>query len=77
MKVMLTKVSNTSSMFSMNHGGDKMLLMSSIATHRNFHITGLPPTCEHGDSIGQTKRCNGVCSRDQPRVRQHYKYRWF
>ena len=36
-------------------GGDKMLLMGSTATHRNFHITGLPPSCEHGDSIGQTK----------------------
>ena len=77
MKIMLTKVSNTSLVFNMSHGGDKMLLMGSIATHRNFHITGLPPSCEHGDSIGQTKRCNGVCSRDQPRVRQHYEHRWF
>ena len=41
MKIMLTKVSNTSLMFNMNHGGDKMLLMGSTATHRNFHITGL------------------------------------
>ena len=32
-----------------------MLLMGSIATHRNFHITGLPPLCEQCDSIGQTK----------------------
>ena len=64
-------------MFNMNHGGDKMLLMGSTTTHWNFHITGLPPSCEHGDSIGQTKRCNGVCSRDQPRVRQHYEHRWF
>ena len=71
------KVSNTSSMFNMNHGGDVMMLMGSIAIHRNFHITGLPPSCEHGDIIGQTKICNGVCSRDQPRVRQHYKHRWF
>ena len=71
------KVSNTSLMFNTNHGGDKMLLMGSTATHRNFHITGLPPSCEHGDSIGQTKRCNCVCSRDQPRVRQHYEHRWF
>ena len=74
---MLTQVSNTRWMFNTNHGGDKMLLMGLTATHRNFHITGLPPTSEHGDSIGQTKRCNGVCSRDQPRVRQHYEYRWF
>ena len=66
MKIMLIKVSNTSLMFNMIHGGDKMLVMDSIATHRNFHITGLPPLCEHGDSIGQTKRYNGVCSRDQP-----------
>ena len=54
-----------------------MLLMGSTTTHRDFHITGLPPSCEHGDSISQTKRCSGVCSRDQPRVRQHYEYRWF
>ena len=74
---MLTQVSNTSWMFNMNHGGDKMLLMGSTATHRNFHITGIPPLCEQCDSIGHTKRCNGVCSRDQPRVRQHYDYRWF
>ena len=49
------KVFNTRSMFNMNHGGDKMLLMGSTTTHRNFHITGLPPSCEHGDSIGQPK----------------------
>ena len=54
-----------------------MLLMGSIAIHRNFHITGLPPLREQCDSIGQTKRCNGVCSRDQQRVRQHYEHRWF
>ena len=61
----------------MNHGGDKMLLMGSTTTHRNFHITLLPPLCEQCDSIGQTKRYNGVCSRDQPRVRQHYEHCWF
>ena len=77
MKIMLTKVSNTSLMFNMNHGGVKMLLMGSTATHRNFHITGIPPLCEQCDSIGQTKRCNGVCSRVQPRIRQHYEHRWF
>ena len=71
------KVSNTSWMFNTNHGGDKMLLMGSTTTHRNFHITGLPPLCEQCDSIGQTKGCNGVCSRNQPRVRQHYEYHWF
>ena len=54
-----------------------MLLMGSIATHWNLHITGLSPSCEHSDSICQTKRCNGVCLRDQPRVRQHYEHRWF
>ena len=77
MKITLTKVSNASFMFNMNHGGEKMLLMGSIATHRNFHITRLPPLWEDGVSIGQTKRCNGVCSRDQPRVRQHYEHCWF
>ena len=49
------KVSNTSVMFNVNHGGDKMLLMGLTATHRNLHITGLPPLCEQCDSIGQTK----------------------
>ena len=49
------KVYNTSTTFNMNLGGDKMLLMGPTTTHRNFHITGLPPSCEHGDSIGQTK----------------------
>ena len=77
MKKMLTQVSNTSLMFNMNDGGDKMLLMGSTTTHRDFLITGIPPLCEQGDSIGQTKRCNGVFSRDQPWVRQHYKHRWF
>ena len=77
MKKILTQFPNTSWMFNSNHGGDKMLLMGSTATYRNFHITGLPPSCEHDDSIGQTKRCNGVCSRNQPQVREHYEYRWF
>ena len=54
MKIKLIKVSNTSIMFNMNHGGDKMLLMGSTATHQHFHITWLPSSCEHGDSIGQT-----------------------
>ena len=56
MKKMLTQVSNTSWMFNTNHGGDKMLLMGSTGTHRNFHITGLPPLCEQCDSIGQPQR---------------------
>ena len=54
-----------------------MLLMGSTTTHQYFHITGIPPLCEQGDSTGQSQRYNGVCSRDQPRVRQHYEYRWF
>ena len=57
------KVSNTSLMFNMNHGEDKMLLMSSTTSHQEFHEDGIPQLCEQGDSIGQTKRCNGVCSR--------------
>ena len=77
MKIMLIKVSNTSWMFNTNHGGDKMLLMGSTTTHLNFHITGFPPLCEQCDSIGQAKRCNGVCSRGQPRVGQHYEHRWY
>ena len=63
MKKMLTQVSNTSWMFNMDHGGDKMLLMGSTATHQNFHITELPQLCEQCDSIGQTKEYNDVCSR--------------
>ena len=76
-KALLTKFSTLGWCSTWFMGGDKMLLMGSTATHRNFHITGLPPSCEHGDSIGQTKRCSDVCSRDQPRVRQHYEHRWF
>ena len=54
-----------------------MLSMGTTTIHLGFHIHGIPRLCEQGDSIGQTKRCNGVCLRDQPRVRQHYEYRWF
>ena len=42
-------------MFIMNYGEDKMLLMGSTITHHNFHITGIRPLCEQGDSIGQAK----------------------
>ena len=77
MKKMLSKVSNTSLMFNNIMEEIRMLSMGSTTTHRNFHITGLPPSCEHGDSIGQTKEYNGVCSRNQPRVGQHYEHRWF
>ena len=51
--------------------------MGSTTIHPGSHEDGIPRLCEQGDSIGQTKGCNGVCSRDQPRVRQHYEYRWF
>ena len=54
-----------------DHGEDKMLLMGSTTSHRDDHINGIPLLCEQGDSIGQTKGYNGVCLRDQPRVRQH------
>ena len=74
---MLIEVSNTSWMFNTSHGGDKMLLMGSTTSHRDFHIDGIPQLSEHDDGIGETKGCNGVCSRDQPRVRQHYEHRWF
>ena len=77
MKKMLWKVSNTNLMFNNIMEEIRMLSMDSTTTHRNFHITGLPPSCEHGDSIGRPQRYNGVCSRDQPRVRQHYEHRWF
>ena len=50
------KVSNTSFMFNMDDGGDKMLRTGSTAAHRNFHITGFPPLCEQCDSIGQTQK---------------------
>ena len=53
-----------------------MPLMGSTATHRNFHITGLPPLCEQCDSIGQTKDIM-VYARGKPRVKQHYKHRWY
>ena len=56
MKKMLSKVSNTNLMFNNIMEEIRMLLMGSTTTHRNFHITGLPPSCEHGDSIGHTKK---------------------
>ena len=55
MKKMLSKVSNTNLMFNNIMEEIRMLSMGSTTTHRNFHITELPPSCEHGDSIGQTK----------------------
>ena len=56
MKKMLSKVSNTNLMFDNIMEKLRMLSMGSTTTHRNFHITGLPPSCEHGDSIGQTQK---------------------
>ena len=53
---MLTKVSNTTQMFDMNHEQDKMMLMSSTTNHRYFHEDGIPQLCEQGDSIGQTQK---------------------
>ena len=71
------KVSNNSLMFNKIMEEIRMLSMGSTTNHLGFHIDGIPQLSEHGDSIGQTKRCNGVCSRNQPRVRQHYEHRWF
>ena len=51
--------------------------MGSTTIHPGFHGDGTPQLCEQGDSIGQTKGYNGVFSGNQPRVRQHYEYRWF
>ena len=56
MKIMLVEVSNTSWMFNTNHGEDKMLLMGSTTSYRDFHVNGIPQLCEQGDSIGQTQR---------------------
>ena len=46
----------------------EMLSMGSTTIHPGFLIDGIPQLCEQGDSFGQTKRYNGVCSRNQPRV---------
>ena len=54
-----------------------MLSMGSTTIYRDFCIGGIPQLCEQGDSIGRTKGYNGVCSRKEPRVRQHYEHRWF
>ena len=51
--------------------------MGSTTIHLGSHEDGIPRLCEQGDSICQTKGRNGVCLRNQPRVRQHYEYRWF
>ena len=54
-----------------------MLLMGATTIHPGFHMDGIPRLCEQGDRIDQTKRYNGVYSRDQPRVIQHYEHHWF
>ena len=63
MKKMLTQVSNTSLMFNKIMEEIRMLSMGSTTNHLGFHIDGIPQLSEHGDSIGQTKEYNGVCSR--------------
>ena len=40
----------------MNHGEDKMLLVSSTTSHQDSHEDGIPQLCEQGDSIGQTQK---------------------
>ena len=55
----------------------KMLSMGSTTIHAGFHISGIPQLGEQAIALVRPKRYNGVCSRDQPRVRQHYEYRWF
>ena len=53
-------------MFNMNHGQDENVVNGLNNNHPGLHIDVIPQLSEHGDSIGQTKRCNGVCSMDQP-----------
>ena len=53
MKKMLSKVSNTSLMLGKIMEKARMLSMGSTTILLGFLITGLPPSCEHGDSIGQ------------------------
>ena len=50
-----TQVSNTSWMFNTNHGGDKMLLMGSTTSHRDFHIDGIPQLGEQVIALVRTK----------------------
>ena len=76
MKKILTQVYNTSLMFNMNHGQNENVANGLNNNPSRLPYDGIPQLCEPGDSIGQTKRYNGVCSRKQPRVRQHY-VRWF
>ena len=40
----------------MNHGEDKMLLMSSTTSHQDSNEDGIPQLCEQGDSIGQSQK---------------------
>ena len=74
---MLSKVSNTSLMFNKIMEKIRMLSMGSTTIHPGSHEDGIPRLCEQGGSIGQTKGCNGVCLRNQPRVGQHYEHHWF
>ena len=63
MKIMLIEVSNTSLMSNKIMKKIRMLSMVSTTIHPGFHMNGIPQLCEYGDSIGQTKIYNGVCSR--------------
>ena len=56
MKAMLTKFPMLALMFIMNHGEDKMLLMSSTTSHQDSHEDGIPQLCEQADSTGQTQK---------------------
>ena len=54
-----------------------MLSMGSTTIHLGFLLKGIPQLSEQVIALVRPKRYNGVYSRDQPRVRQHYEYRWF
>ena len=51
--------------------------MGTTIIHLGFLLKGIPQLSEQVIALVRPKRYNGVCSRDQPRVTQHYEYRWF
>ena len=77
MKKMLSKVSNT------NLLSNKILEKIKWCWWAQQQIIEISMKMEFHDLVNKVialvipKRYNGVCTRKQPRVRQHYEHRWF
>ena len=54
-KKMLSQISNTSSMFNTNHGGDKDVVDGLNNKSSGFPYKGITQSCEQGDSLVRPK----------------------